>query len=78
MLKFDSPLKFIAMVQQLHDGMLLRIQNDGKFTEQFPAMDGVKQGCVLTPTLFRVMFSAMLTDALTLMVLQSNTTLMVN
>ena len=63
MAKFGCPAKFIAMVRQFHDGMLARVQNDGEFSEPFPVTNGVKQGCVLAPTLFSMMFSAMLTDA---------------
>ena len=32
-------------------------------TEPFPVTNGVKQGCVMAPTMFSMMFSAMLTDA---------------
>ena len=51
------------MVRQFHDGMQARVQNDGEYSEPFPVTNGVKQGCVMTPTLFSMMFSAMLTDA---------------
>ena len=54
--------KFIAMVRQFHDGMLARVQNDG-FSDPFPVINGVKQGCVLAPTLFSMTFSAMLRAA---------------
>ena len=63
MAKFGCPAKFIAMVRQFHDGMLARVQNDGKLSDPFPVTNGVKQGCVLASTLFSMMFSAMLTDA---------------
>ena len=63
MAKFGCPAKFIAMVRQFHNGMLARVQNDGEFFYPFPVTNGVKQGCVLTSTLFSMMFSAMLTDA---------------
>ena len=64
MAKFGCPTKFIAMVRQFHDGMLARVQNDGEFSDPFPVINGVnKQGCVLAPTLFSMMFSAMLTVA---------------
>ena len=63
MAKFGCPTKFIAMVRQFHDGMLARVQNDGEFSDPFPVTYGVKQGCVLAPTLFSMMFSAMLTAA---------------
>ena len=39
------------------------MQNDGEFSEPFEVTNGIKQGCVLAPTLFSMMFSAMLMDA---------------
>ena len=61
MAKFGCPTKFIAVVREFHDGMLARVQNDDEFSDPFPVTNGVKQGCVLAPTLFSMMFSAMLT-----------------
>ena len=63
MAKFGCPPRFIAMVRQFHDGMQARVQNEGEFSEPFEVTNGVKQGCVLAPTLFSMMFSAMLMDA---------------
>ena len=63
MAKFGCPTKFIAMVRQFHDGMLAWVKNDGEFSDPFPVTTGVKQGCVLAPTLFSMMFSAILTAA---------------
>ena len=63
MAKFGCPPRYIAMVRQFHDGMQARVQNDGEYSEPFPVTNGVKQGCVKAPTLFSMMFSAMLTDA---------------
>ena len=63
MAKFSCPPRYIAMVRQFHDGMQARVQNDGEYSEPFPVTNGVKQGCVMAPTLFSMMFSAMLTDA---------------
>ena len=63
MAKFGCPPRYIAMVQQFHDGMQARVQYDGEYSEPFPVTNGVKQGCVMAPTLFSMMFSAILTDA---------------
>ena len=60
--KFGCLPRYIAMVRQFHDGMQARVQNDGENTEPFPVTNGVKQGCVMAPTLFSMVFSAMLTD----------------
>ena len=52
------------MVRRFHDGVQAHVLDEGESSVPFPVTNGVKQGCVLlAPTLFRVMFSAMLTDA---------------
>ena len=63
MAKFGCPPRYIAMVRQFHDGMQACVQNDGEYSEPFLVTKGVKQGCVMAPTLLSMMFSAMLTDA---------------
>ena len=63
MAKYGCLQKFIAIVQQLHDSMLARVQDNGEISQPFPVPNGVKQGCVLAPTLFSIMYSAMVTDA---------------
>ena len=62
MVKYGCPEKFINIVRQFHDGMHARVQNNGESSVVFPITYGVKQGCVLVPTLFSVMFSATLFD----------------
>nr|VZI33689.1 unnamed protein product [Spirometra erinaceieuropaei] len=43
--------------------MMARVTDNGAVSEAFAVTNGVKQGCVLAPTLFSLMFSAMLMDA---------------
>ena len=52
--------RFIAMLRQYHDGMQTRVQNDGEFSEPFEVTNRVKQDCTMVPTLFSMLFSAML------------------
>ncbi|VDL98753.1 unnamed protein product [Schistocephalus solidus] len=47
----------------LHDGMMACITDNGTVSEAFAVTNGVKQGCVLAPTLISLMFSAMLMNA---------------
>ena len=54
----DAPPKFSTIVQQLHDGMLVRVQDNGETSAPFYVSNGVKQGCVLAPTEFSLIFSS--------------------
>nr|VZI19306.1 unnamed protein product [Spirometra erinaceieuropaei] len=63
MQKFGCPEQFIQMVRQLHDGMMARVTDNGAVSGAFALTNGVKPGCVLAPTHFSLMFSAMLMDA---------------
>nr|VZI52946.1 unnamed protein product [Spirometra erinaceieuropaei] len=64
MQKFGCPGRFTQMVHQLHDGMMARITDNGAVSEALALPKGAKQGRVLLPTLFNLMFSAMLIDLL--------------
>ena len=63
MAKYGCPDKFIALVRQFHDGMLVRGTDNGHSFEPIAVTNGVKQGRVLAPTLFSIIFSAMLSEA---------------
>ena len=57
--KLACPPKFISTVWSLHDGMMARVIDNGDVSDSFPVASGVKQGCVLAPTLFRLLFAEM-------------------
>ena len=42
---------------------MAHVRDNGQTSPNFPVSNGVKQGCVLAPTLFSMMYSAMLQDA---------------
>lgn len=62
--KLGCPPKFVKIVQSFHDGMMARIVENGDVSDPFPVSNGVKQGCVMAPTLFSLMFASMLFSAL--------------
>ena len=51
------------MIEALHTGMMATVSVGGEVSESFRVTHGVKQGCVLDPTLFSIFLSAMLDDA---------------
>ena len=61
--KLGCPPKFISMVRSLHDGMIARVIENGDVSSPFPVTSGVKQGCVVAPTLFSLLFAEMLSVA---------------
>jgi len=50
------PPKFLSMVMQLHEDQRDQVRNSNDLSEPFPILNGVKQGCVLAPTLFPAIF----------------------
>ena len=51
------------MIEALHTGMMANVSVGGEVSELFSVTNGVKQGCVLAPTLFPIFLSAMLDEA---------------
>ena len=60
--RIGIPPKMVKMIRCFHDGMKARLVI-GSEDEEFPVTNGVKQGCVLAPTLFSFIFSMMLLAA---------------
>lgn len=62
--RLGCPPKFVQMIRAFHDGMFGRVIENGEASDPFPVSNGVKQGCVLAPTLFSLLFAQMLSAAL--------------
>ena len=60
--RIGIPPKMVNIIRSFHDGMKARLVN-GCENDEFPVTNGVKQGCVLAPTLFSFIFSMMLLSA---------------
>ena len=61
--KAGCPPKLIGIIRSFHEGMFGRVMHDGAMSEPFAISNGTKQGCVMAPVLFSLVFSAMLQDA---------------
>ena len=61
--RLGCPQKFITILRQLHEGQQGQVKHNGSLSDSFPISNGVKQGCVLAPTLFSIFFSNMLREA---------------
>ena len=58
----SPPPQFVAILKCLHRDMTVRILVDNELTSEIPYNNGVKQGCILAPTLFAI-FAAAFSDS---------------
>ena len=58
--KIGCPPKFLAIITSFHQDMQSTVCFDGATSNAFPVSSGVKQGCVLAPTLFGIFLSMLL------------------
>ena len=57
------PPKLLSLIRSFHDGMLSTVQFVGDILSAFGINSGVKQCCVLAPTLFGIFFALLLKHA---------------
>ena len=63
LLKIGFPPRLHSIIRSFHDDIRATIQYDGSMSEPLDIKKGVKQGCVLAPTLFGIFFSLLLRHA---------------
>ncbi|XP_067886342.1 uncharacterized protein [Heterodontus francisci] len=59
--KIACPPKLLSLIHSLHDNMHCTVQLNRSTSDRFRVKNGVKQDCVLAPTLFGIFFSMLLT-----------------
>ena len=58
--KIGCPPHLLAIISSFHENMHSTVNYNGSTSEAFKVSSGVKQGCVLAPTLFCIFFSMLL------------------
>ena len=49
---YGFPPKYITLIKELYEDATCQVIHDGKLTERFSVQTGVRQGCLLSPTIF--------------------------
>jgi len=62
--KIGCPEKFTHLIATLHSGMQASVRFKNGLSDQFSVSHGVKQGCVLAPTLFSIFLAMVQNQAL--------------
>ena len=55
--KYGVPPSMLSIVHSLHDGMSAEVTVNGQVAPEFEICNGLKQGCVIAPTLFNLYFA---------------------
>ena len=58
--KVGCPDTCVDVIRSFHDGMMARVQDQGTESDAFTVSNGTKQGCMMAPMLFSIIFSIML------------------
>ena len=61
--KIGCPPRLLSIIRSFHEDMKGTVVFDGSTSAAFNIQNGVKQGCVLAPTLFGIFFAVMLKHA---------------
>ena len=61
--KIGCPPKLLGLIESFHTNMQGIVQFNGSISEPFNISSGVKQGCMLAPTLFGIFFVLLLKHA---------------
>ena len=61
--KDGCPYLFVGITRSFHERVVARVQDQGQTSEPFSVTNCTKQGCVVAPLLFALVFSAMLYGA---------------
>ena len=61
--KISCPPTLLSIIKSFHDDMMGTVLYDGATSDPFNILSGMKQGCVLAPTLFEIFFATLLKHA---------------
>ena len=64
MRKYNISANLVRAIEQLYDKATSAVQMNGSIGEWFRTTIGVRQGCLLSPTLFNIFLERIITDAL--------------
>ena len=64
MRKYNISANLVRNIEQLHDKAKSAVQMNGSIGEWFRTAVGVRQGCLLSPTLFNIFLERIMSDVL--------------
>ena len=61
--KYGCSEMFTTLIESIHTGMMVNVMKGVNVSDTIAKTNGVKQGCLLAPTLFSIFLTAMLEEA---------------
>ena len=63
MRKYNFSVNLVGTIEQLYDKATRAVQMNGNIGEWFRATVGIRQGCLLSPTLYNIFLERIMSDA---------------
>ena len=63
MRKYNISVNLVGTIEQLYDNATRAVQMNGSIGEWFRATVGIRQGCLLSPTLYNIFLERIMSDA---------------
>jgi hypothetical protein len=60
--RFGVPESLVKVIRSFHDGMQAAVKLGGELSDPFEVLQGLRQGCVMSPVLFNMYFAAMILE----------------
>jgi hypothetical protein len=60
--RFGVPEGLIKVIRSFHDGMEAAVKLNGVLSGRFAVLQGLRQGCVMSPVLFNMYFAALISE----------------
>jgi hypothetical protein len=58
--EYGIPKKILKLIKSMYDGFSCKILHEGKLTEHINVTNGVRQGCILSPTIFLLVLDSIM------------------
>ena len=58
--RYGVPIQIVNLIKETYQGYVCRVVHEGRVSEPISVQTGVRQGCILSPTMFLIVIDAVM------------------